>query len=70
MKFVRKYIYIIYFIALFLNFIIWDYFRYETFNWIENTLQSLVTVLFYLFFRWAWNSKDYSKKKDYKQRPF
>lgn len=64
MKLYQKFIYI-FFIALLINFVV-DYILYETFNWVENTLHSVVFVVFYMFFTWAWNSKDYKKKKQQK----
>lgn len=66
MEFVRKYIYIIFFIALLLNFVIWDYVRDEEFKFVENTFQALFFVLFYIFVRWLFGWDKPKKDEDIK----
>lgn len=61
MKFVRKYFFIIFFVALLINFIFWDFIDDKSFNLKENIFQSVFMILFYAFFSWGWNGKDYKR---------
>ncbi len=62
MEFVRKYIYIIYFVSLFLTLLVWDYFRDGNWELLNNLFFSLWAVIVYAFINWAWDSKKYEKK--------
>ena len=63
MKVFRKYLYIICFIILYIGLIAFDYFDNNDFNWLENLIQSIFYVLFFMFFNWALNDKDKKKEK-------
>jgi uncharacterized membrane protein len=60
-KTLRRYSYLIYFIVFYIYFILSDYFRNKSFNWIEYGVHSLFFVLFLSFFNWALSDKG---KKD------
>jgi len=62
MPFVKKYIYIIYFITLFLFKTIFNYFRNGNWALFDSFFYALLFVLFYAFATWAWDSKKYEKK--------
>jgi type IV secretory pathway VirB6-like protein len=54
MKFLYKNI--ILFISIFIVLIFFDYYRDNTFNWLENIIQSLLFVLIYSLFMWLLDS--------------
>lgn len=62
MEFVRKYIYIFYFLSLFLIFSIRDYFKNDNWELLSNFFFSLWAVIIFAFLNWAWASKKYEKK--------
>lgn len=57
------YINIIFFILVYAVLIFWDYYNYNTFNWIENGIQSLAFVVLVSFFSWLWGGKNKSSTK-------
>ncbi|POZ56174.1 hypothetical protein LYSIN_00957 [Lysinibacillus sphaericus] len=62
MAFIRKYIYLLYFLSLFLILLIRDYFKYGNWNLLSNFFFFLWTVLIFAFLNWAWTSKKYKKQ--------
>ncbi|MFB5086599.1 hypothetical protein PGC35_05170 [Psychrobacillus sp. PGGUH221] len=61
MKFFREYYYLPLFIGLYMIYLLSDYSKNQTFNWVDNALQALFITAFYIFFTWAFSS-DKSKK--------
>jgi len=49
--------YLISFIVLFICLILYDYFIHKSFNWVGNSVKSLLFVLFSIFFDWAFSDK-------------
>lgn len=62
MHFVKKYIYLFHFAALFLFTSIWAYFKNWNLSWFGIFLLSLWVVIAHAFVDWAWDSKKYKKK--------
>ncbi len=62
MEFIRKYIYIIYFVCLFVTLPIWDYFRKGDWNLINNFFYSIWVVIVFAFFNSLFSSEKHKKK--------
>ncbi|MET4559652.1 hypothetical protein ABIA69_000795 [Lysinibacillus parviboronicapiens] len=62
MIFIRKYLYIFYFVLLFLLLSVGDYFKKGNWDLRENFFYSLFATIVYAFITWAWDSKKYEKK--------
>lgn len=63
MQFIRKYIYIVYFIALFLTLSLWDYFRKGNWELSSNFFYSLWVVIVFAILNWLFSKNKQTEKK-------
>jgi hypothetical protein len=63
MKIMRKYLYSLYFVVVYIIYVLFDYFRDGVFHLVANGVQSLCLVLFFIFFDWALNDKKKENNK-------
>ncbi|MGB7999209.1 MAG: hypothetical protein WCF60_03820 [Anaerobacillus sp.] len=58
----RNYFFVINSIGLFMMLVVYDLFENAGITWWENAFQALFTTVIFMFFSWAWKSKEYKKK--------
>lgn len=63
MQFIRKYIYIVYFVSLFLTLSLWDYFRKDSWELSSNFFYSLWVVIVFAFLNLLFNKNKQTEKK-------
>lgn len=56
MKSIYKYLTLL--VILYIVFSTFDYFKYDTFNWTENIMQTLFFMAFFGIFIWLFNSRE------------
>lgn len=49
-------------ILMFCNFVFWDYYDHDTYNWGENIIQALIAGILFMLFQWL--IKNNKRKKD------
>lgn len=57
MEFIRKYIYIVYFVLLFITLPVWDYFRHGSWNFRYNFFFSIWVVIVFAFINSLFSNK-------------
>lgn len=60
----RKNLYLVAFIIFFIWLISFDFVTEKSFNLSENLFRSILFIVVYAFVDWAWDSKNYNKKKE------
>ncbi|WP_243388133.1 hypothetical protein [Bacillus kexueae] len=46
------------FVVVFIIHLIFDYFRYHSYHWIENLIQAFLFIVAYTFFTWLISGKN------------
>ncbi len=58
----RNYFFVINFIGLFIMLVVSDLIKNVAITWWEHAFQALFITVIFMFFSWAWKSKEYKKK--------
>ena len=58
----RYYFFVINFIGLFVILVVMDVTKDVAISWWEHAFQALFITVIFMFFSWAWKSKEYKKK--------
>lgn len=54
---------LILFVLIYINFVSWDYFKYKSFDWLENLVQAVIFSVLFYFVMWLLEPKRKNKDK-------